>query len=158
MTNHSKKRRPLGFRLLMLEISLILIRSWGRIGVVLGASERYQAIEKAPSLPLYIGVNVWWGCVYAALLFGLWRRKKTALTMVWGCLASYALYELLWWRVFARSAYDRERFAFWVLLAVAIMAMNSAIIWRKAFGSFFTVDPALEASCGDEQNDRYAEA
>jgi hypothetical protein len=142
--------RPFGFRLILLETMILSMRGWGRIWVVIDQRERYQHLESAPSIALYIVVNGLWGILFALMVFGLWKRRRWINPWLWKISLTFALFSVGWFWAFAQSTYDRDRFPFLLIVLGLGLTINFWLIRRPQFRTAF--QPTLASTQNNLEN------
>lgn len=136
LTNKNS-RRPFGFRLILLETFILSLRGWGRIWVALDQHERYQSLATAPPIALYIGISFLWGILFALLVFGLWKRRQWINPWLWKTYLFFGIFSLGWFRVFAQSTYEQDRFPFLLIALGLSLAINFWLMQRSNFRTAF---------------------
>lgn len=131
------KKRPFGFRLLLAQTGLIVIRSGGRIWFALANIGFYHDLQATPPLILYIGSNLAWGVVFLLITINLWRRQRAALKTIWRALVAYTIFEVIWFAAFAQTAYDQGRLGFIIFMATLILLIDFGLIHRPQFRDRF---------------------
>lgn len=146
----NRVHRPFGFRLVMLQTIILSLRGWGRSWVVIDDHERYQSLETAPPLALYIATNFIWGILFALMVFGLWKRRPWINRWLWKTGLFFALFSVGWYWRFAQSTYDRDRFPFLLMVLGLGLVFNFWLIHRPQFRTAF--QPALASTQNNLEN------
>ncbi len=125
--------RPFGFRLLLAQGVLIIVRSGGRIWFAIDNIEFYRDLNATPPLALYIGSNLAWGLVFLFVTMGFWRQRRWALATIWWALTSYLVFEVIWFAAFAQTTYDQGRLGFIVVVTIIALLINYGLTHRPKF-------------------------
>lgn len=123
------------FRLILAICLVIAIRDWGVALTTLSERELYVAANTAGPWTLRVGLNLLWGCLFAALIWGLWRRQSWAYHTWWWAVAVHTFFVWAWLAAFAQTEFDQGRlgfvaatstlgvgFAFWLKLRLRAVA------------------------------------
>ncbi|NDJ86305.1 MAG: hypothetical protein GYB66_10495 [Chloroflexi bacterium] len=129
------RRRPLGFRLILAEIGVLAVRSWGRAWTVFEDRERYQELVTSPAWPAYVLAYGVWGTILTLTLLGFWQRQRRFLAIGWLVVVSHLLFEFVWFAIFAQTDYDQQRRRFVLSFVVAGVLANTWMLFRPGFRS-----------------------
>lgn len=123
-------RKPRLLRLFILELAVLALRGWGRVGMALTHRERYLTLEQKPPLVIYLFTNAAWGVMFTLTAIYLWRRQ--AIKRGWWILFFYGVFEALWFVIFTHTEYDRQRMAFVIGLTVFWVGIHWLLYsWRR---------------------------
>jgi hypothetical protein len=122
--------RPFSLKLLLLETSLLAIRSWGRAWAAGRDAERYEELGTDPPLFLFLSFNLFWGLGFTILTIGLWRGQRWAGQSLLVILVIFGVSSLLWYDVFVQSEYDQQRITFLIVLVICGLLGNFWLISR----------------------------
>ena len=100
-----------------------------------GAAYAASGVTFPPLLPVITGLGWAVACGWSA--WRLWRLRNGAARLVLLLLGIYALYQAIWWRVFIRADYARQRWPFAVLMMVLVWAALAWYLQRPRVRALF---------------------
>ncbi|PJF44649.1 MAG: hypothetical protein CUN55_02825 [Phototrophicales bacterium] len=133
----TKKKRPFGWRMLLLGFGILAIRSWGRIYRLFFHLNDYQSLEHAPPIVLYFVFNIGVGILVSVVLYGLWRRKSWLPKMLISAIFCVAIGDLWLLYRYSGTGYVRQSISFWGVSWLGIILVVFFLSRRSKFLYYF---------------------
>ena len=129
----TKKQRPFGWRIVLLLYTLVAIQGLGRAWTAWQQQDRYNALENAPPLALYLFYDVVVGIVFLSLCFSILRYWRWGIRYGWYILSVAAMCDVGWQMIFIQNTYDRNRMPFVGFIWIVVLGMTWLITRRHSF-------------------------
>ncbi len=120
--SQTQYKRPRGLRWLCAGLAIIGVLDLVAGLRVMRTATGYIALGVSFPPALAAILQVGWGATFLYVAYGLWRLRNRARREGFLLIGVYSAFEIIWWRVFARSDYALVRWPF-AVLAVALLVI-----------------------------------
>jgi hypothetical protein len=133
-------KRPVAFHGLCLGLFGVGVVNLGVAvrGVQSGAD--YAALGISFIFPLQVLAGLAWGVGFLWAAWRLWRLRGGAVRQATLTVGAYGLFQVIWWRVFARSDYALGRWPFALLITALLVALVVWYLTRPPVRALFRAD------------------
>ncbi len=100
-------------------------------------ADHWRALGVSYPPLLRAGLALAWGVLFAALAWGLVRRRPWARRWILLIVSNYGVFGVLWLIGFAASDFGRERVAFQAVLTAGLIGLLAWMLrWRRVRSAF----------------------
>lgn len=134
------RKRPVVFRALCVALLGVGAINLGVALRTIQLAPRYMVLGVSFSPPLLVLVSVGWGAGFLWVAWRLWRLRAGAPRLAVALVSAYGLFQVGWWRLFARADYTLLRWPFAALLTALVVALVAWYLYRPRVRTLFRVE------------------